>query len=160
MHFAQKKKGGHIVQHSSMRTGGADRHWTFDPTTVESIGPILNKLVHYDEYFVEEQADSTLAIVLDKMLEDLPEELRSPVSLVYLSGISYRSAGRTLGLDHKTVKARAERGIDVLRSRLRDTAWVAALLDGVLPENIELPVSSSPERVVDILQTLTTKKEN
>jgi len=145
------------MRHSPMQTGGADRHWTFDPTQVESIGPIMNKLVHYDEYFVEEEADSTLAIVLDKMLDDLPEELRGPVSLVHLSGVSYRSAGRTLGLDHKTVKARAERGVEVMRSRLRDTAWVAALLEGALPEQDDLPQSTSPEKVATILQSLGRK---
>lgn len=143
---------------NNMRTGGADRNWTFDPTIVESITPIMNKLVHYDEYFVEEEGDSTLAIILDKMLEDLPEELRSPVSLVYLSGISYRSAGRTLGLDHKTVKARADRGIKVLRDRLMDTAWVAALLDGMLPEQAELPRAASPDKVAGILHSLNNKK--
>jgi hypothetical protein len=142
-----------------MRTGGPDRHWVFDPTSVEMITPIMNKLVHHDEYFVDEQGDSTLAIVLDKMLEDLPEDLRGPVSLVYLSGVSYRSAGRTLNLDHKTVKSRAEKGIAILRSRLKDTAWVAALLDGALPEDDRPEVKlSSPERVVGILQSLGDKK--
>jgi hypothetical protein len=126
---------------------------------VESIAPIMSKLVHYDEYFVEEEGDTTLAIVLDKMLEDLPEDLRGPVSLVYLSGLSYRNAGRTLGIDHKTVKARAERGVAVLRSRLTDTAWVAALLDGMLPEQAALPKVSSPEKVAGILQSLNTRRE-
>ncbi len=144
---------------NNMRTGGADRNWTFDPTIVESITPIMNKLVHYDEYFVEEEGDSTLAIILDKMLEDLPEDLRGPVSMVYLSGVSYRSAGRTLGLDHKTVKARADRGIKVLRDRLMDTAWVAALLDGMLPEQAELPRATSPDKVAGILQSL-NKRSN
>jgi DNA-directed RNA polymerase specialized sigma24 family protein len=142
----------------SMRTGGADRSWSFDPTTVESIAPIMSKLVHYDEYFVEQEGDSTLAIVLDKMLDDLPEDLRGSVSLVYLSGVSYRSAGRTLGLDHKTVKSRAERGVKIMRNRLMDTAWVAALLEGMLPENSELPRVASPEKVAGILQSLGTKK--
>jgi hypothetical protein len=142
-----------------MRTGGPDRHWVFDPTSVEMITPIMNKLVHHDEYFVDEQGDSTLAIVLDKMLEDLPEDLRGPVSLVHLSGVSYRSAGRTLNLDHKTVKSRAEKGIAILRARLKDTAWVAALLDGALPEDDRPEIKlSSPERVVGILQSLGDKK--
>lgn len=144
---------------NNMRTGGPDRNWVFDPTMVESIAPIMSKLVHYDEYFVEEEGDTTLAIVLDKMLEDLPEDLRGPVSLVHLSGVSYRNAGRTLGIDHKTVKARAERGINILRSRLTDTAWVAALLDGMLPEPAELPKASSPEKVAGILQSLNTQRK-
>lgn len=143
---------------NNMRTGGPDRNWSFDPTTVESIGPIMSKLVHYDEYFAEEEGETTLAIVLDKMLEDLPEELRGPVSLVHLSGVSYRSAGRTLNLDHKTVKARAEKGIKILRSRLMDTVWVAALLDGMLPEQAELPKAASPENVAGILQSLNNRR--
>jgi len=142
------------VQNRTMRTGGADRHWVFDPTSVETIPTIMNKLVQYDEYFVEEAGESTLAIVLDKMLEDLPEDLRAPVSLVYLSGISYRSAGRTLGLDHKTVKSRAEKGIAVMRARLKDTAWVAALLEGAVPEDEEVAKLTSPEKVVGILSSL------
>jgi hypothetical protein len=143
-----------------MRTGGPDRYWVFDPTSVEGIAPIMNKLVHHDEYFVEEYGDSTLAIVLDKMLDDLPEELRGPVSLVHLSGVSYRSAGRTLNLDHKTIKSRAEKGIAILRSRLKDTAWVAALLDGALPEDDEPEAKlTSPERVVSILQSLNGVKK-
>ena len=147
------------MENRTMRTGGPDRHWVFDPTSVEMITPIMNKLVHHDEYFVDEQGDSTLAIVLDKMLEDLPEDLRGPVSLVHLSGVSYRSAGRTLNLDHKTVKSRAEKGIAILRARLKDTAWVAALLDGALPEDDRPEIKlSSPERVVGILQSLGDKK--
>jgi DNA-directed RNA polymerase specialized sigma24 family protein len=142
------------VQNRTMRTGGADRHWVFDPTSVEAIPTIMNKLVQHDEYFAEEAGESTLAIVLDKMLEDLPEDLRAPVSLVYLSGISYRSAGRTLGLDHKTVKSRAEKGIAVMRARLKDTAWVAALLEGAVPEDEEVAKLTSPEKVVGILSSL------
>jgi DNA-directed RNA polymerase specialized sigma24 family protein len=138
----------------AMQTGGSERHWMFDPTTVESIGPIMDKLVHYDEYFAEEQGETTLAIVLDKMLDDLPEQYRLPVSLVYLSGCSYRSAGRTLGIDHKTVKMRANKGIDILRERLRDTAWVAAMLDGMIPEQQPVQQVASPERLVNILQSL------
>jgi len=148
------------VENRTMRTGGPDRYWVFDPTSVEGIAPIMNKLVHHDEYFVEEYGDSTLAIVLDKMLDDLPEELRGPVSLVHLSGVSYRSAGRTLNLDHKTIKSRAEKGIAILRSRLKDTAWVAALLDGALPEDDEPEAKlTSPERVVSILQSLNGVKK-
>ena len=147
------------MQNRTMRTGGADRHWVFDPTSVEMIAPIMNKLVHHDEYFAEQSGDSTLAIVLDKMLEDLPEDLRGPVSLVHLSGISYRSAGRTLGLDHKTVKSRAEKGIKIIRNRLKDTAWVATLLKGAVPEEAEEVKITSPEKVVGILRSLGSKDQ-
>jgi DNA-directed RNA polymerase specialized sigma24 family protein len=142
------------------RTGGADRHWLFDSNDVESIPTISNALVHYDTYFEEERDyETTLAIVLDKLLDNLPEELRSPVSLVYLSGVSYRSAGRTLGLDHKTVKLRADKGIKALRDRLKDTAWIATLLDGSLPDEYEEEKISSDESVLQILNKIQPKKE-
>jgi DNA-directed RNA polymerase specialized sigma24 family protein len=148
-----------MAERKYMRTGGADRHWLFDHSDVESIPTINNHLVHYDEYFVEEDGyESTLAIILDKMLDDLPEDLRGPVSLVHLSGVSYRSAGRTLNLDHKTVKSRAEKGIEVLRSRLKDTAWIASLLDGMIPDEQEPEKLSSPEKVAGILGSLAQRR--
>lgn len=148
-----------MSERKTMRTGGKDRHWLFDHSDVESIPTINNHLVHYDEYFVEEDGyESTLAIIIDKLLEDLPEELRLPVSLVYLSGVSYRSAGRTLNLDHKTVKSRADRGIEILRVRLKDTAWVATLLNGMLPEESEHETPAIKDNVAGILSSLGQRK--
>lgn len=142
------------------RTGGKDRHWLFDHTDVESIPGISNKLVHYDEYFVEDDGyESTLAIIIDKLLEDLPEDLRAPVSLVYLSGISYRSAGRTLNIDHKTVKSRADKGIEILRHKLTDTAWIVSLLEGLIPEESGSEKITSPEKVAGILSSLANRRD-
>jgi len=142
------------------RTGGKDRHWIFDHTDVENIPGISGRLVHYDEYFVEEDGyESTLAIIIDKLLDDLPEDLRAPVSLIYLSGISYRSAGRTLNIDHKTVKNRADKGIAILRSKLTDTAWIASLLENMIPEEQEPDKLSSPEKVAGILGSLAQRRQ-
>jgi len=139
------------------QTGGADRHWLFDPQDVETIGPILSKLAVYDEYFVDEEGQTTLAIVLDRILDELPEHLEEAVRLVYLAGISYRSAARTIGVDHKTIKARADKGVDLLRKRLTDTVWLASLINGMLPEgSVESPKVTSPDKVFKILNDLST----
>lgn len=138
------------------QSGGDDHHWLFDPQDVETIGPILNKLAVYDEYFVEEEGTTTLGIVLDSILEELPPELEEAVRLTHLAGISYRSAARVIGCDHKTVKARSERGILALRKRLTDTVWLASLISGMIPEqDMESQKVTSPEKVLGILNGIT-----
>jgi hypothetical protein len=135
------------------QSGGKDKHWLFDPQSIETIGPILEKLAVYDEYFAEQDGVTTLGIVLDRILEELPDELEESVRLVYLAGISYRSAGRTIGVDHKTVKARAERGIKILRTRLTDTVWLATLVGDMLPTASSNPLSA-PDKVFSVLSNL------
>lgn len=137
------------------QTGGSGRQWLFDPQHVDSIGPILSKLVHYDKYFEEEEGQTTLQIVLDKILEELPEELEECVRLIFLAGMSQRSAARTIGVDHKTVKARADKGVKILRKKLTDTVWLSALIGGMLPEEPEVTKASSSENVFKVLNGLT-----
>lgn len=139
------------------QTGGQSRHWSFDPAHVDSIPEILKHLTVEDEYFADDDPMTVLAHVLDQILAALPTELAEPVRLVYLTGLSYRSAGQTLGIDHKTVKKRADLGIQELRTRLTDTAWIAALLEGQLPEQADQPRLRSDENVVSILAGLNRK---
>jgi DNA-directed RNA polymerase specialized sigma24 family protein len=140
--------------------GGETRHWSFDPEQAESIPEILKHLIipsAEDQYFEEESPFTILANILDHLLADLPEELGDPVRLIYLTGLSYRGAGEVLGIDHKTVKKRANQGLLVLKSRLMDTAWVASLLQGQLPETPTVARLDSNERVLDILNSLNKK---
>ena len=137
------------------QTGGADRHWLFNPQDIETMTPIINKLAVYDEYFADYSGETTISIVLDKILDELPPELEEAVRLVYLAGISYRSAARTVGCDHKTIKARAEKGIDRLRKRLTDTVWLASLLNGMVPDGaIENQKVISADKVFKVLTDL------
>jgi predicted DNA-binding protein (UPF0251 family) len=138
----------------SYQSGGDSHKWLFDPQTVDSIGPILSKLITYDVYFAEEEGVTTLQIVLDKILDELPPELEEAVRLTYLAGISYRSAGKTIGVDHKTVKARADKGITQLRKRLTDTVWLATLIRNMIPEDEDILRVSSPERMLNVLDGL------
>lgn len=138
------------------QTGGADKHWLFDPQSMETISPILEKLAVYDTYFTEDSGLTTLSIVLDRILDELPPELEEAVRLVYLAGISYRSAGKIIGVDHKTVKARSLRGVEALRRRLTDTVWLTSLVGGMLPEEIQSPKMTSPEKVFNVLSSIST----
>jgi vancomycin resistance protein YoaR len=139
------------------QTGGKEHHWLFDPQDVDNIAPILNKLSIYDEYFVENEGATTLSIVLDSILDELSPELEEAVRLTHLAGISYRSAAKIIGCDHKTVKARSERGIIALRKRLTDTVWLASLISGLIPEQeIESPKVKSPEKILGVLNKISS----
>jgi len=134
------------------QTGGKSHKWLFDPQTIDSIGPILSKLVTYDVYFEIEEGQTTLQIVLDKILEELPPHLEEAVRLTYLAGISYRSAAKTIGVDHKTVKARADKGIGLLRKRLTDTVWLASLVSNMIPQDSEdIKKVTSPDKILSVL---------
>lgn len=141
------------------QTGGSKKNWSFDPAAAESIAPIRDALVARsaeDEYLNEDPDNhTTLAIVMDKILDDLPVELQAPVRLIHLEGKSHRAAARILGIDHKTVKARADRGVIMLKARLVDSLWVAEMLRGYIPKD-EILAAQRPqgERVADILTTL------
>lgn len=144
------------------QTGGSKKAWSFDPAMVDSIGPIRDALVYNDTYFEEDiNPQTTLAIVLDRILEDLPEELQAPVRLVYLENRTYRSAARTLNIDHKTVKSRVTKGIAILKSRLVDSVWIAEMLRGYLPtEEIAKEVSVQADKVTHILSTLKVNNDD
>jgi len=139
-----------------MQTGGSKKNWSFDPGNVDNIAPIRDALVHHDSYFSEDTDNySTLSIVMEKIVQDLPEELREPVHLVHLEGKSYRAAAKILGIDHKTVKARVDRGVVMLKSRLVDSVWIAEMLRGYIPrDEIVQQRTTQNGKVVDILNTL------
>ena len=140
----------------SGQTGGSRRHWLFDPSQVEMIGPIGRKLVHEDTYFDDgTDIETVLAKVLDKLLEELPSDQRLAVRAVYLTGMSLRAAARSLGVDHKTVKLRAAKGVEGMRQRLTDTAWIADMLAGAVPAD-EVPTRklASANGMLTVLQRL------
>jgi DNA-directed RNA polymerase specialized sigma24 family protein len=136
------------------QTGGSKKAWLFDPSTIETIKPIRDALVHYDTYFFEEDTTTTLALVMDKLLEELPEDLQEAVSLVYLEGRSLRKAGLILGIDHKTVKSRCGKGIKIMKSRLTDSVWIAELIKKYIPADELKENVLEKKEIADILKSL------
>jgi DNA-directed RNA polymerase specialized sigma24 family protein len=140
------------------QTGGAKKTWVFDPSSIEQIPAIRNALVHYDVYFdddkSDDKSDSTLAIVMDKIMEDLPTDLADCVRLVHLKGLSYRASGKVLNIDHKTVKARVVKGVALMKQRLTDSVWISEMLRGYLPVDEILNIKVQGEKVSRIIDTL------
>jgi len=138
------------------QTGGARKHWLFDPSRAEGISPIMEKLVHVDVYFdSDEDMETVLIKVLDRLLDELPEDQRLAVRAVYLTGMTLRAAARSLGVDHKTVKLRAEKGVEAMRQRLTDTAWIADMLAGAIPvSDIPTRKLSSADGMMGVLRKL------
>ena len=138
------------------QTGGDRKHWLFDPSRAEGIAPIMDKLIHEDVYFdAEDDMETVLIKVLDRLLDELPKDQRLAVRAVYLTGMTLRAAARSLGVDHKTVKLRAEKGVEAMRQRLTDTAWIADMLAGSVPAD-EVPTKklSSSQGMVGVLRKL------
>jgi RNA polymerase sigma factor (sigma-70 family) len=82
--------------------------------------------------------------VLDAELSRLPERLRAPLVLCCLEGLARDEAARRLGLPLGTLKARLERGRQLLRARLTRrgltlTAALSATLLGEGAAQAELP---------------------
>lgn len=121
---------------SGMRTGGARHNWSFDPTNTPH--PIAEKLVTYDNHDSEEPPfERMLAIVMDRLLADLPPDQEEAVRLIHLAGLSQHKAAAIIGVTHKTAAARSRRGVAALRKRLEDSVWLADLLRGQIPDDFE-----------------------
>ena len=80
---------------------------------------------------------------LDEELSRLPERLRSPLLLCYLSGLTRDEAARHLGWSLGTLKRRLEEGRDILRTRLgrRGIAAVGLALAVLDPKILQAAVS-------------------
>lgn len=138
------------------QTGGSKKNWSFGHDEIDAIPAIRDALVHHDTYFFEGPAeDTTLSIVLDRLLADLPAEQAEPIKLVYLEGRSLREAAIVLGVDHKTVRSRANKGIEALKKRLVDSMWVASMLRPYIPKDeITADEALGKNDIATILDTL------
>lgn len=124
------------------QTGGSKRHWLFDPSEVHTIPEIAAKLTTWDVYFEEEpKKDDALTYILEYALSMLPSDEAEAVRILKIQGSTLRAAGRELGVDHKTVKARSRRGVDKIRKHLSSHPWIVDILEGRMPAD-ELPSSS------------------
>lgn len=139
------------------QTGGSKKTWVFDPSKLEEIAPIraqLTAMSAEDQYFETEYGTNTLALVMDKVLDDLPKDIADAVRLVHLKGMSLRSAAKILGADHKTIKLRVTKGVDMMRKRLVDSVWIAEMLTGYIPKDEYVPLMPAGNKVSEILKTL------
>lgn len=67
----------------------------------------------------EAPAVDDVAARVDEALSDLPTDLREPLILHFLEGLSHADTAARLGLPRRTVTGRIARGIDEVRHRLR-----------------------------------------
>jgi RNA polymerase sigma factor (sigma-70 family) len=82
---------------------------------------------------------------LDEELERLPERLRTPLLLCYLSGLTRDEAAKQLGWSLGTLKRRLEAGREVLRGRLarRGIGTVGLALTVLTPGALQAAVGQS-----------------
>jgi hypothetical protein len=145
----------------STRTGGPGRQWSYNPQSVEDEPILSRKLSHHDEYFAEDVDDTetTLTIVLMRLLEDLPEKEREALRQVVINGLSLREASEILKCSHQSAKNRSVRGAAMLKQRLKESVWFADMLGGSVPAD-EMPTQplATTERVSGVLSELAKRK--
>src|SRR5262249_37756381 len=99
-----------------------------------------------------EQSDPAAGLVwqevrqaLDEELQRLPDRLRSPLVLCYLSGLTRDEAAQQLGWSLGTLKRRLEQGRKALRLRLerRGIAAVGLALTVLTPASLQAALSKS-----------------
>lgn len=101
----------------------------YDPSRSDS-GVLAGDLSYEDEYFkTETDADDSAALVLDTLLQDLPERQRAAIEMCVLGQISYAEAGRMMGCSDQTMRRETLRALAQLRTRLGDVPWLGAILD-------------------------------
>src|SRR6516225_1895141 len=137
----------------SIRRGRALPAWLHQTTCRVAAKLRAHRLVQAAPPERYEQCDPAAGLVwrevcqaLDEELQRLPERLRSPLMLCYLSGLARDEAARQLGWSLGTLKRRLEEGRKALRVRLarRGIASVGLALTVLTPaEALQAAVSTS-----------------
>jgi hypothetical protein len=101
-------------------------------------------LVTRDEYFDSDRT-AVLALLLDHLVETLPEPDRSCVVMVAMKGLPLSQAAELLSpslgrtVHRKTVQRWTLRGLERLNVLLGETTWAHALLPGRIPAGVDVP---------------------
>jgi DNA-directed RNA polymerase specialized sigma24 family protein len=119
---------GYVTQDTSLFVA-RKKDLPYDPSRSDS-GVLAGDLSYEDTYFkIESEADDSSALVLDTLLQDLPERQRAAIEMCILGQISYAQAGRMMGCSDQTMRRETLRALAVLKQRLEDVPWLAAILD-------------------------------
>lgn len=106
----------------------------------------------------EHACDSETREALTKALGWLQEELRLPLFLYYVTGLSQDEVSRQVGISQPMVARRISRGLDALRTRLSAQGFAVSLaaLPALLrdPALLPAPASLNQGLAVDLLQRL------
>src|SRR6516225_7482898 len=136
----------------SIRRGRALPAWLHKTTCRVAAKFRANRLVQSAPPERYEHCDPAAGLVwrevcqaLDEEVQRLPERLRSPLLMCYLSGLTRDEAAKQLGYSLATLKRRLEEGRKALRIRLerRGIASVGLALTVLTPEALQAVVSKS-----------------
>ena len=108
-----------------------------DPTFFDS-GDLGLLTGDTDEHFTND-IESSIRIVLDAFVSNLPEYHKSAVEMCVMSNITYEAAAETISIlrgvqtDKKTVWRWARAGVEQVKEWLMQSPWVGPVTDGKIP---------------------------
>lgn len=127
------------------------RRTSLDPSWFKA-GPIGAQTAHTDEYFVGEEKPSVLAVVMQRLVDRLPERQRDAIEAVSIGGYSYRQAAELLDTYPKAVWRWEKRGIEQILRWLKGSPWMLEMLATHLPfDMVEPDGGLTPAALEDVL---------
>lgn len=102
-----------------------------------------------DEYFAS-TTESSVRIIMDNFVKQLPEYKRTAVEMCVMSKITYEDAAKHISIvrgvptDKKTVWRWAQSGVEDLKKWLMESPWVSPVTEGKIPVDmldLSIPIS-------------------
>jgi hypothetical protein len=112
----------------------------FDPLRADS-GVLAPHLSTEDTYFATDEGEDTFALIIERILADLPERQRACVEMCAMKGMEYAEVGRLLKCADQTARRETLRGLDKIRKALAETPWARGF-------TYRIPTDEQPEGVV------------
>jgi DNA-directed RNA polymerase specialized sigma24 family protein len=101
----------------------------YDPSRADS-GVLAADLSYQDIYFQAQANDEDSAtLVLESLIQELPDRQRSAIEMCVLARISYAEAGRMMKCSDQTMRRETLRAIAKIKKRIEATPWLVAILD-------------------------------
>jgi DNA-directed RNA polymerase specialized sigma24 family protein len=101
----------------------------YDPSRSDS-GVLANDLSYTDNYFnLDPNDEDSAALVLESLIQELPDRQRAAVEMCILARISYAEAGRMMKCSDQTMRRETMRAIAKIKKRIEATQWLVAILD-------------------------------
>ncbi len=146
--------------------GRRPRQTTIDPSALGA-GEIGRQTGTLDVYF--SFGDDVLTMVIQALVDRLPEPDRSCVRMTVMARLPYAEAGRLLGgeeypprvIDGRTIWRWTQRGLLSLQDALAGTPWATEMLQGRVPNSPgEVSMPDTPGFQTVVTQQLETSDKD
>ena len=134
-------------------------HLRFSGQDESLIERLSEDAVYSDEYpsLADDDDSHPLSLIVDALVDALPERERTAVQLTVLKGHSLRTAAETMGIDHKMVLRYKRRALEHLREYLQYGHWAYDMVRDRLPASDEAVAALQGGELAKVLSSLVNR---